>query len=349
MKTAIYVFIFLCFASIVSAQQQLAAKVVLSKVTEKEIAKTTPIVGIVDFDKFSYVTSEISGLIKNSFLEEGTFVEQGKALIQLENDFTQKDIEIMQTRIEELEIQLEESGKNLQRLEKLFKNSASSEKEYDDYSFTHRKLLKQKETLLKELEKLNLNFAKSTVKAPFSGIIIKKMKEQGEWIDPGTPICSIGSTEDTVIKVAVSESLIKYIHLAEEVTIKIKSLDKEFKGTIINYTPEADIKSKTFHIKIKIPFFENAIRNMSATAYVPISEKMKITMVKRNALIRYQGKNFVYTINNNTAQIIPVEVVVYNGENLGVSSPYIVPDMPVVVEGNDRLQPGQSVEILGEK
>ncbi len=349
MKPIIYVFIFLCFASIVSAQQPPAAKVVLSKVTEKEIAKTTPIVGIMDFDKFAYVTSEISGLIKNSFLEEGIFVEQGKALIQLENDLTQKDIEIMRTRIEELEIQLEESGKNFQRLEKLFKNSASSEKEYDDYSFTHRKLLKQKEILLKELEKLSLNLAKSTIKSPFSGIIIKKMKEQGEWINPGTPICSVGSTEDTVIEVAVSESLIKYIHLGEEVTIKIKSLDKEIKGTIISYTPEAEIKSKTFHLKIKIPFFEQGIRNMSAVAYIPTSEKMKITMIKRNALIMYQGKNFVYTINNNTAQIIPVEILVYDGENLGVSSPYIVTGMPIVVEGNDRLQPGQPVEILGEK
>jgi len=349
LKTVVHIFISLCFISIVSAQQPPAAKVVLSKVTEKEIAKTTPVVGIVDFDKFSYVTSEISGLIKNSFLEEGTFVEQGKALIQLENDFTQKDIEIMQTQIEELEIQLEESGKNLTRSEKLFKNSTSSEKEYDDYSFAHKKLLKQKERLVKELGKLNLNFAKSTVKAPFSGIIFEKMKEQGEWISPGTPICSIGSTENTVIKVAISESLVRYVKIGEDIAIKINTLDKEFRGTIINYTPEADMQSKTFYIKVKIPFFENAIRNMSATAYVPVTEKMKITMVERNALIRYQGKNFVYTINDNTAQIIPVEVVVYDGENLGISSPHIVPGMPVIVEGNDRLQPGQPVEILGEK
>ena len=349
MKTAIHIFIFFCFTSIVLAQQKPPVKVKLSRVTEKNIAKTAPIVGVVDFDKIAYVSSEIPGLIKDIFVKEGTIIKKGKTLINLENDLIEKDIEIMDTQIEELDIQLKESGKNLKRLEKLFKNSASSEKEYDDYSFSYKKLLKQKNLLLKKLEKLELTLKKSSVKMPFSGIVLEKIKEQGEWINPGTPICSIGSTEETIIKIAVPESLIKYISLGDKVGVKIEIVDKELNGTIISYTPQADMKSKTFAAKIKIPFFENCLRNMSATAYIPVTEKMKITMVKRDALIKYQGKDFVYTVNKNSAQIIPIEIVVYDGEEVGVLSPYIKLGMPIIVEGNDRLRPGQPIEILGEK
>ena len=72
-------------------------------------------------------------------------------------------------------------------------------------------------------------------------------------------------------------------------------------------------------------------------------------MIKRDALIKFQGKDFVYTVKDGKAAILPVNIVVYAGEFLGVDNPYIVAGMPVVVDGNDRLKPDQPVEIIEKK
>ena len=85
---------------------------------------------------------------------------------------------------------------------------------------------------------------------------------------------------------------------------------------------------------------------MSATVQVPASSRMKLKMIKRDALIRNQGKDFVYTIKEGKAKILPINIVGYDGEFVGVNNPYIVPGMPIVIDGNDRLRPDQPAQII---
>jgi hypothetical protein len=76
---------------------------------------------------------------------------------------------------------------------------------------------------------------------------------------------------------------------------------------------------------------------------------MKITMIRRDALVAFNGQNFIYSVNENAAVIIPVNIVVYDGLYVGVESPLIAVGVPVVIDGNNRLQPGQLVEVIEEK
>ncbi len=138
----------------------------------------------------------------------------------------------------------------------------------------------------------------------------------------------------------------KYIRPGDEISLKINALEKEFTGAVKNFVPVADMKSKTFQIKVVIPYFEDIIQNMSATVNVPVSDKMKLKMIKRDALVLFQGKDFVYTAEEGKAKILPVNIVAYEGEYIGVDNPYIVPDMLVVTDGNDRLMPDQAVEVV---
>ena len=324
------------------------AQVVVSHVFEKEIAQTSPFVGIVDFNKIADVAPEIEGLIENHFFDESDLVTKGDPLVKLGIDFTNKDIEIIQKQIEEIDVKIQSAGKNVGRLEKLFKTSASSEREYDEYFYLHKELLKQKERLGKELERLNLSIEKSTVRAPFTGIVLEKFQELGEWVNSDSPICSIASTEDIFIKVAALENLRKFLFAGQKLVVEIKAIDEQFDGEILSFVPVADMKSKTFFVKVKIPYFDHAIRNMSATVHVPVSVKKKMSMIRRDALIKFGGKDFIYTIDGNKAQIIPIDILVYDGEYVGVDSPQITTGMPVVIDGNDRLQPDQAVIVKGD-
>ena len=88
---------------------------------------------------------------------------------------------------------------------------------------------------------------------------------------------------------------------------------------------------------------------MSATVYLPSGPQRKLSILKRAALVKFQGKDFVYTVKEDKAAILPVTVVSYLGDRVAVSDPYIVPGMSVVVEGNERLRPDQPVTVAGEQ
>lgn len=346
MKTVKNILILFFSMIAVSAFAQPPAKVVVAKVFEKEVSRTNQIVGVTDFDKLSGISSEISGLIEKQSVVEGTVVKKGDVLVSLNTDFIRKSIEIMKKQIEQVDIKTQNTKKNLNRYEILFKKNAASEKVYDDLSDTYKELMKEKEIIRKNMEKLDLEMKKSVIRAPFDGLILERYKSEGEWLSPGVSVCSLASVEDVFVRVAVSEELVKYIHPGEQISLTINALEKEFVGTVKIFVPVADMQSKTFQAKISIPYFKEIIKNMSATVNVPVSDKMKLKMIKRAALVRFQEKDFVYTVEDNKAKMLPVNIVAYEGEYIGVDNPHITADMPVVIDGNDRLRPDQPVEVI---
>lgn len=332
--------------STVSALAQPPAKVVVDKVTEKEISKTNRMVGVLEFDTRSGISPEIAGLIEDVLFEEGMQVKKGDVLVRLNTEFVQKNIDIRKKEKEEVSIRIQNTEKNLRRFQLLYKEEATSEKAYDDLADQLRELQAHHDAVQLQIDKLRLEMEKSSIRAPFDGIILQKLKNKGEWVSPGMSLCSLGSTADMVVNVAVSEDLIQFIHAGDSVFLSIDAVDREFKGAVKQIAPIADIVTKTFQVKISVPYFESAIQNMSASVHVPVSDQMKLRMLKRDALIRYQGKDLVYTVKEGKASILPVNIVVYDGEYLGVDNPYIVAGMPVVIDGNDRLKPDQQVEII---
>jgi multidrug efflux pump subunit AcrA (membrane-fusion protein) len=82
---------------------------------------------------------------------------------------------------------------------------------------------------------------------------------------------------------------------------------------------------------------------------VAASAKKKLAIIPRDALIKFQGKDFVYTVTEGKASILPVNIVAFLGQKVGVDNPYITPGMMVVIEGNERLRPDQAVVVAGEK
>ena len=71
-------------------------------------------------------------------------------------------------------------------------------------------------------------------------------------------------------------------------------------------------------------------------------------MIPRDALIKFQGNDFVYTIREKKAVMLPVNIITYLKNTIGADNEHFTEGMQVVVDGNERLRPGQSVAIDGE-
>ncbi len=344
-KTVLSAFAMVLLINITLAAAQPPAKVVVMQVFEKVTAKTNRIMGVIDFDKRSGISSEISGLIKSQNITEGAVIKKGFALVRLNTDFIENSIAMTHKEIEQIEIKIKSTRRDLKRYDILLKKDITSQKVYEDYGDQLKGNIKQKEIAKQKLARLRLEIKKSVIYAPFDGVILEKKKNEGEWLKPGEPVCILASRDDMVVKVSVSEELIPFVQTGSEAAFTVPALNRKFTGKIIRFAPVADVKSKTFQIKIAAPYFKEALRNMSVTVNVPVSHKMKLKMMKRDALVLFQGKNFVYTVKENKAKILPVNIVSYEDEYMGVDNPYIVPGMPVVIDGNERLRPDQAVVV----
>jgi membrane fusion protein (multidrug efflux system) len=328
------------------AADQPPARVAVTKVFEKEVAPTASLVGSVVFDQSAGISPEVSGLIADQRMIEGTVVRKGDVLIKLNTDFITKDMEVLNQQIAQVDARIENALKNLKRSETLFRQDATTEKSYDDLAFEAKDLQIEKQRLQVSLAKKKLELEKSVIRAPFNGLVLKRNKSQGEWVSPGDPICQLASLDDLVVRVAVSEDLMPYVRVGQSVALSVTAMDRELQGRVKIVVPDVDPKSKTFDVKVGIDYVPGLFQNMSARVNVPTGPVRKLKMIKRGALVRFQGKEYVYTVKEGQAKILPIQVSAVDGEYLGVEEPYIVAGMPVVIDGNERLRPDQPVTIV---
>ncbi len=332
-----------------AAQELPPAKVVVASVTSRSVAMTNPFVGTVDFEKLSEVAPEVPGKVDSLKIKEGAFVKKGAVLLTVDTRLLASSADVLKSQIAEKIIKIEDSEKRLGRAEELRDRGIISQQDYEKELYENRSLASEAETLRSQLARIELEIEKSALRSPFDGIIMEKKADVGEWVKPDTPVCSIASTSDVFIRVAVPEDIVRFVSLNEKLNLRLDALGKELTGTVSGIVPVADVRSRNFDIKVRVPYFMGMVRNMSANVNVPVSPKMDLRIMKRDALIQNQGKDFVYTVKDGKAAILPVHVVAYLGDEVGVDDPYIVSGMPVVVEGNERLMPDQPVAVAGGK
>jgi membrane fusion protein (multidrug efflux system) len=329
-----------------AAADQPPALVAVAQVFEKEVAPTTALVGNVLFDQSAGISPEISGLIAGHHMIEGAAVRRGDVLVRLNTDFVIKDMQMLDQQIAQIDLRLENARKNLHRLETLYRQDAATEKNYDDLSFQVKELLTEKEHLRLSLAKKKLELDKSLIRAPYNGLILRRYKSQGEWVSPGQPVCDLAASDDVVVRVALPEGLIPLVTVGQSLTLSITSAAEPLQGKIKAVVPSVDVKSKTFDIKVGIDYTPGLFHHMSALVNVPTGPVRKLVMIKRDALVRFQGQEFVYTVQEGRARMLPIQVSAVDGEYLGVDTPQIAAGMLVVIDGNERLRPDQPVTVV---
>ncbi|MDW7771606.1 MAG: efflux RND transporter periplasmic adaptor subunit [Desulfobulbaceae bacterium] len=332
----------------VSAQEQPPAKVVVQEIHQEVIAENRSFIGLLVYDRTSQISSDFSGLVKKVFVQEGDRVREGDSLVSLDTELLDKEIALRKVRIEQVRLRLDLAEKNVGRLETLLARKVTSEKNYDDALHAYQDAQAEIKSSELELEKLLIQQRKSIIKAPYDGVILAKNVDSGDWVQQGRNLVSLGSVADLIVRVPVEETLLRFITIGEQVPVTINAFNRELTGTILRFDPVADERTKNVFLRVGFPFQEDLIENMSATVYAPISGKRELSVIPRDALVKFEGKDFVYTVKEGRAAILPVNIVTYLGTKVGVDNPYFTPGLPVVVEGNERLRPDQPVITAGE-
>ena len=322
------------------------AKVTIDLIQEKMISSSSKMLGIVDFDLVSNIASEVGGIIEHHNAGEGTRIKRGDVLATINTDFVRQDIKISATELEQVMIELTRLKKNLDRLESLLQTNTASKRSYENALYGYQAQLKKGDVLNQKIERLKLTLEKSKVRAPFDGVVIKQFRETGEWSGKGKQIARIASTRDVVVRVAVSEDLLPFLRVGEKVPVELKAYSKSLDGRISELAPVADLRSKSVYVKIQVPYFKEAIQNMSASVEIPVSKKQLLRIFKRSALIQSKGKNYIYAVEDSKAKILPVNIVARMGEMIGVNNPNIKAGMRVIVDGSQRVRPNQPLIIV---
>ncbi len=323
------------------SQKMPPARVSVAKVIRGRIAPQNEFIATIFYQEISETASEISGLVGMVYFEEGQRIKKGQILVELGSEILRKRLQATTASFEQSLAELEIAGIDLKRRQKLLKKKSISKQSYDENRFQVIGLEKRAASLKADVERLEIELEKKIIRAPFDGIVIKRHVDRGEWISEGETVAVIGSDDTIDIVAEVPQRFIQYIKNGMQVSITANS--SNFVGAVIAIVPRGDVATRTFPVKIRSPNDHTLIEGMSARVTLPTGKITPALIVPRDAVISKFGQIVVYAVVDSKSNMIPVQIVGYDGLSAGVESQGLAEDMLVVVDGNERLQNGQTV------
>jgi RND family efflux transporter MFP subunit len=219
-------------------------------------------------------------------------------------------------------------------------------------------------------EQVNLlrdRLEKYTMKAPFDGYVVAEHTEVGAWITQGDIVAEVIEIDPIEVTVNVpelyiaglQETVAAYLERNEPTPadVRVDALGTTpFAGQVARIVPQADTRSRTFPVKVQL---SNPLQGaghllkagMIAHVTVPIGKARPTTLVPKDALVLGGRSPMVCVVDSdpktkqNVVRIVPVEIGISQGSLVQVLGD-VKPGEKVVVRGNERLRPGQSVNIL---
>ncbi len=319
----------------------------VASVLKQEIQQSIDLVGTVEPWKRSTVASEIAGLVKHFPVDEGMAVKKGQILASLRTDTLDIQLEVAMASHREAQTRYIQAQKDLQRVKLLFEKELVTQKESDDAIAQDGAQREHLSQLNAEIRQVRDQIEKSQIMAPFNGWITRAFTEVGQWIQAGGPVIEMVDLSHVKIEVPLPERYVSDIHVNDPVDIRFDSLpDFKAQGRVFSVVAQADRVSRTFPVKIDIPNPGLAIKSgMVSRVTLTIGTPYEGLVIPKDALVLRGGKEFVFLVKEGSVSQIPITPKVHLDQLVEVTGP-IQEGMMVVIEGNERLFPGQPVRIL---
>ncbi len=311
----------------VQIQPQTAIPVQVTKPIINNQANYVLASGKVEAKNSANLSTRMMGYVNNVAIKVGQRVSKGQVLLSVNNTDLQAKKAQVDASILQAESAFSNAQKDYERFKSLFAQKSASQKDLDDMT-TRYEMAKAGYDAAKQMRnEVDAQFAYAEIRAPFSGVITNTFVKTGDMANPGMPLVSLEGAGNLQIMAMVSESDISSITQGMPVKARIKSLNKDVNGSVIEISRSAKNTGGQFLVKINLETIDKSILSgmfasvQFVTETKPTEASPTKVLLPANALIHQGQLSGIYTIGaNNTAILRWLRLGKTIGDNVEVLS-----------------------------
>jgi membrane fusion protein, multidrug efflux system len=259
------------------------------------------------------VTSRVSGYMTKVYFKDGTAVEEGNLLFEIDPRQYKAEFDRAEGNVAQIEAHMRRLNKEYDRARKLLMKNSISPEEYDRYESDFKETQANLEITKAnfDLAKLNLNWTE--VRAPSAGLLSRRMVDPGNLIKADdTVLTSIVTQDPMYVYFDVDEqNMLKVRRLIRDGKIKAKS-EKEVPvlfglsdetpdfphaGTVDFTDNRVDVNTGSLRFRAKVKNEKGLLTpGLFVRVRLPIGDPHETLFVREEALASDQGRKIVYTI-----------------------------------------------------
>ena len=241
--------------------------------------------GTLETDKNILMYPEIPGLLKSINVVEGQSVKKGDVLAVISDSG-------LIDQLQQLEIQLALAKTTYERQNRLWEQKIGSEMQFLQAKTQYL-------SLEKSIAQMKDQVAKTTIKAPFDGIVDHLLADVGSSLAPGmTPVVRVINLDEMKVSAEIPEIHLNNIKKAAKVAVNIPVLNKTLPAQINAVGNFINPNNRSFRVEIGL---ENSSGDLKPNMTVLLNindyqNEAAILVPSKNILEDQAGAKYVYTL-----------------------------------------------------
>jgi RND family efflux transporter MFP subunit len=320
----------------------------VAPVVERAVGREIQAVGTVEANLYTTVSAEVEGAVARFDLREGDRVEKGQVLAHLRRTDLEIALEEAKANLREKEALFTRAKQDYRRFQALFDEGAISAAEVDRMRASADAARAQKESAEERFRKIVDELRRTTVMAPFSGYIVKKHLEIGQWVEEGGKVADLVDIDIVYVLIPINEREIGKIRKGDGATVMVDTYPgRTFQGQIAYIIPQADLSSRNFPVKIRVDNSREHLlkAGMFARVRIRYGEPRRGLFIPKDAVVLRGKDQVVFILDTSRVQLQRVETGQALEEMVEVVKGNLTPGQEVVVAGNEILRDGAPVEV----
>lgn len=352
---AVLLFSFLCCRSQEPEEIQEesfgAALVTVFKVSKQRISEKLVFTGVIEAWQTMNIMPEIGGRIAKIYVEEGVKVQKGQLLAEMDTRAARLQLEQAEAAVAVAQANYNDAEKNMERMERLIKENAVSEQQYEKIELAFESADAQLNQAQAALNLSRYSLDVSIMEAPFSGVVASKNAEVGDVINPmmggfspNSGVVTLMDFSRVKIEVDVSHQDVIRIKKGQPASMAVSAFQgRSFPGRVSVVNVTADPLTKKFHVEVASENPDLLLRpNTFGEIMIEVSSHEDALVVPQNAILE---NKYVFVVNeDNTVRRQEVSLGLENTDMAEILSGVQFGDR-IVVEGSYGLDDGTKIEI----
>lgn len=306
------------------------------------------------------VSARILGRLDYMGVTEGSRLKKGDIIARLESADYEAALGAARANVAQIEAQLEQARRDLDRARKLSAENVISEAELEDAQTNVRVTEAQLEAAQAQADLAAVNLENTRVRAPFDGTVLRKDAEVGEMVAPSsagggltrTAIATMADLATLEVEVDVNEAYIAQIDGDQAARITLDAYpDTSFAGRVRQVVPTADRQKATVMVKVSILDRDPRIlpemgakvvflRDANQAQGRPAARRVRVPAA---AVVTIQDGAYVWIVTDDEVRKREIEAGPANGDQIEVRNGLsggeaVVLSPPAGLEDGDRVR-----------
>ena len=348
-------------------------------VTRGEITAEVMGTGTLEARLQTIVSSKISGRISDMLVDQGDEIQEGQVLLRLDDTELRQQVEIARSTLsaanasiervkaeaDRAQAVLDQVKLDHQRNQKLFASKSLSANEMDkseqalevaqaDLAKSKAAVIEARKNLIVAQNNLDYQLARlrdTVIRAPFAGLIIRRDREPGDVVVPGTSIFLLISPESLWVRAWVDETEMAGLAIGQEVRVIFRSEpDVNYAGKVARLGRETDRETRQFLVDVAVANLpENWSVGQRAEVFIETARKKDTVTIPSRLLLHQDGTVGALMLVDGKAEWQNLKTGLRGRERVEILEGLRPGDTIITSSGSKRLREGRAVKVTSHE